>query len=139
MPAVVSGIVESALYVADVARARDFYIRLFGFPQIMEEPGRLIALGVADKQVLLLFQQGATQTPHPMPGGLIPPHYGHGHLHLAFAIQHGDVEDWAHQLKQEDVEIESRVTCPGRGVSLYFRDPDGHLVELITPGCWAVY
>jgi hypothetical protein len=25
------------------------------------------------------------------------------------------------------------------GASLYSRDPDGHLLELITPGCWAIY
>jgi len=25
------------------------------------------------------------------------------------------------------------------GESLYFRDPDDHLVELATPGIWATY
>ena len=25
------------------------------------------------------------------------------------------------------------------GQSIYFRDPDGHLVELATPGIWAIY
>ncbi|MGB8822056.1 MAG: glyoxalase, partial [Pseudolabrys sp.] len=23
--------------------------------------------------------------------------------------------------------------------SLYFRDPDGHLLELATPGLWSIY
>ena len=37
------------------------------------------------------------------------------------------------------IEIESEVTWTRGGRSLYFRDPDGHLVELATPGVWEVY
>ncbi len=32
-----------------------------------------------------------------------------------------------------------RLTWPGGARSLYFRDPDAHLVELITPGFWSIY
>jgi len=31
------------------------------------------------------------------------------------------------------------VDWPRGGRSLYFRDPDQHLLELITPGCWSIY
>jgi catechol 2,3-dioxygenase-like lactoylglutathione lyase family enzyme len=37
------------------------------------------------------------------------------------------------------VNIESRVKWPRGGESIYFRDPDDHLVELVTPGTWAIY
>jgi catechol 2,3-dioxygenase-like lactoylglutathione lyase family enzyme len=30
-------------------------------------------------------------------------------------------------------------TGPRGGHSIYFRDPDGHLLELATPGLWAGY
>ena len=35
--------------------------------------------------------------------------------------------------------MESEVTWPQGGRSLYFRDPDGLLVELATPGLWRNY
>ena len=37
------------------------------------------------------------------------------------------------------VEIEGRTDWPRGGHSIYFRDPDGHLLELATPGLWTVY
>ena len=134
----VSGLLETGLYVEDVARSRAFYTRLFGFPVLMEDD-RLCALDVAGRGVLLLFRRGgAIETVH-IPGGAIPGHDGHGTLHYAFAIGAGQLEPWIRRLRSEGVETESRVTWPRGGVSLYFRDPDGHLVELATPGVWATY
>jgi catechol 2,3-dioxygenase-like lactoylglutathione lyase family enzyme len=134
----VTGLLETGLYVEDVARSRAFYTRLFGFP-ILVEDDRLCALDVAGRGVLLLFRRGgATDTVH-IPGGAIPGHDGHGTLHYALAIGADQLEPWTRRLQSEGIEIESRVTWPRGGVSLYFRDPDGHLVELATPGVWATY
>ena len=41
--------------------------------------------------------------------------------------------------RAEGIEVESRMCWPAGGESVFFRDPDGHLVELVTPGVWAVY
>ena len=133
-----TGLLETGLYVDDVARSRAFYTRLFGFPVLIEDD-RLCALDVAGSAVLLLFRKGATTETVHLPGGAIPPHDGDGTLHYAFAIPAGDLEAWAQRLGAEGIEIESRFTWPLGGVSLYFRDPDGHLVELATPGVWATY
>lgn len=54
--------------------------------------------------------------------------------HFAFWIDAADVEAWQSRLESEGVALESVVTWPGGAKSLYFRDPDGNLVELITPG-----
>ena len=35
--------------------------------------------------------------------------------------------------------IESEVNWDRGGTSIYFRDPEGHSVELATPGVWEVY
>ena len=137
----VGGILETALYVFDIQHSAAFYRRLFGFPTLLESE-RLIALDVAGRSVLLLFPEGGTTEPFPMPGGggVIPPHGGSpGGYHFALSIASEDVELWRRRLESEGVTVESVVTWPGGAKSLYFRDPDGNLAELITPGFWSIY
>ena len=134
----VTGVLEYGVYVDDVPRSVEFYRRIFGFEQI-EGDDRFCALSVAGKQVFLIFQKGGTLQPMALPGGVLPPHDGSGQLHFAFSIPEADLAGWEHRLGENGIAIESRVTWPRGGRSIYFRDPDGHLVELITPGCWAIY
>ena len=82
------GVLETALYVSDLARARAFYVDLFGCELLLDTP-RLVALSVAGRSVLLLFQRGATEVPFATPGGIVPGHGGSGVQHLAFAIAAG--------------------------------------------------
>jgi len=138
MPApVVQGLLESALYVSDLEQSVAFYCALFGFEVIYSEGDRLRALSIANKQVLLLFRVGASRQPTDTPSGRIPSHDGHGTLHLAFAVSSEDIQLWRDRLATNGITIESEVHCGGQ--SLYFRDPDSHLVELISPGCWPIF
>ena len=52
------------------------------------------------------------------------------------SIAPADVEDWCRKLTESEIEIESRVAWETGSISLYFRDPDQNLVELMTPGFW---
>jgi catechol 2,3-dioxygenase-like lactoylglutathione lyase family enzyme len=131
----ISGILETALYVADVARAAAFYESLFGFAR-MTDDSRFCALRVPSNQVLLLFKQGASTHPMPTSGGIIPPHDGHGQLHLAFSCSVAELPEWESRLLAMNVPIESRVHWDRGGTSIYFRDPDDNLVEIATPGVW---
>ena len=134
----VGGILETALYVSDVKRAGEFYRRVFGFPVLLESD-RLIALNVSGQSVLLLFPEGGTLEPFPVPdgSGVIPPHGGsRGGYHFAFSIAAEDVESWRGRLESEGVAVESVVTWSGGSKSIYFRDPDDNLAELITLGFW---
>lgn len=134
----VTGLLESALYVDDLERSYRFYHDLFGFEKLLEDD-RLCALNVAGRQVLLLFKKGASDQPNPTPGGVIPAHDGPGRLHVAFSIDADAVEAWEARLARKGVAVEARVRPPQGGMSLYLRDPDGHLLELATPGLWAIY
>jgi catechol 2,3-dioxygenase-like lactoylglutathione lyase family enzyme len=129
------GILETSLYVEDLDRARAFYQRLFGL-EVFYQDNRMCALGVAPSQVLLLFRRGTTERPAPVPGGFIPPHGTSGAAHLCFAIPLGELAAWEDHLRLQNVDVESRVTWRRGGVSLYFRDPDGHSLEVATPGLW---
>ncbi|MBV8459227.1 MAG: VOC family protein [Acetobacteraceae bacterium] len=131
----VSGVLETSLYVVDLDRAQAFYARVFGFETFVDD-GRMCAMGVPGSQVLLLFRRGSTDAPAPTPGGVIPPHYGEGALHVCFAIPFGELAAWERHLRAENIAIESRISWPRGGTSLYFRDPDGHSVEVATPGLW---
>jgi catechol 2,3-dioxygenase-like lactoylglutathione lyase family enzyme len=130
---------ETCLYVADLPRAIRFYTDLFGYT-VMNSDDRFAALSVAGQDVLLLFLQGATLEPAVLPnGGVIPPHDGTGQNHLGLAIPASELTMWDARLAERGIAIESRVTWDRGGVSLYFRDPDGHLLELLTPGIWPIY
>ena len=70
---------------------------------------------------------------------LATPHDGDGNLHVAFAIPASELEGWRRGLEGKKIPIEEETHWERGGRSLCFRDPDGHLVELVTPGCWAIY
>jgi len=134
----VTGILETSLYVDDVARAAQFYKSLFGFQQMFVDE-RLCALAIGEKQVLLLFKRGASIEEMSLAGCTLPPHDGSGQLHVAFSCSAEELSEWEAQLAAHDVPVESRIHWQRGGTSLYFRDPDENLVELATPGIWPIY
>lgn len=134
----VNGILESALYVDDVSKSADFYTKIFGFVALTRDD-RFCALTVGSQQVLLLFRKGEFTKARESSTGTIPGHDGHGTLHVAFAIEHDQVDAWRQRLQKYGVAIESTMRWSLGGVSLYCRDPDNHVVELATPGTWEIF
>lgn len=132
------GILETALYTDDMARARAFYEGVLDLQPIFED-ARLVAYGIGGRDVLLIFRRGAAREAVTLPGGTIPGHDGAGPLHTAFAIAADALSDWETHLRNNRIAIEGRTTWSRGGRSIYFRDPDGHLLELATPGLWSVY
>jgi catechol 2,3-dioxygenase-like lactoylglutathione lyase family enzyme len=126
------GILESSLYVSDVPRSVLFYQETFGFRVISEFGERGCAMHAGPNQVLLLFKKGASLTTS-------TPHDGDGELHLAFAIPAAELTNWESWLQERGIAVELKRTWDWGGWSLYFRDPDRHLLELATPGTWSIY
>lgn len=134
----VTRILETALYCDDIGATSDFYRRVLDRePMLVSE--RLVAFDAGEGTVLLIFQHGESTQSIVASGGTVPGHDGSGPTHLAFAIPRGDLAAWRARLAELGVELESEVTWPRGGVSLYFRDPDGRSVELATPGVWETY
>jgi catechol 2,3-dioxygenase-like lactoylglutathione lyase family enzyme len=131
-------VIETCLYVDDLDRAARFYEEVLGLGA-MTADARFRAYDVGGASVLLLFRRGATLQTVRMPGGTIPPHDGHGPLHLAFAVTVAALPQWEARLRERGIAVEGRTDWSGGGHSIYFRDPDGHLLELATPGLWAIY
>lgn len=131
-------IVETALYVDDLARAGSFYEDKLGLVPLLKTK-TLFAYNVGETNVLLLFLRGASLQTQNATGGTIPPHDGSGPLHIAFAIDAEELAAWEAKLDRLGIAVEGRMQWERGGTSLYLRDPDGHLLELATPGLWRSY
>jgi catechol 2,3-dioxygenase-like lactoylglutathione lyase family enzyme len=132
-------ILETALYVDDLDRATAFYRDVMGL-RVLDSGPRLVAMDAGHASILLLFKRGATLAGADLGAeGRIPPHDGGGPVHLAFAIRAEELPGWERHLQDHGIEIESSTRWARGGTSLYFRDPDGHSVEVATPGVWATY
>lgn len=135
----IRGVVETILYTDNLPAAVAFYTEVLGLAPMKTDADRFQAFDAGEGRVLLLFRRGGTLTPQTVPGGVIPPHDGSGPHHIAFGIAAADYDRWCARLQAQGVALESETVWERGGRSVYFRDPDQHLVELVTPGIWPNY
>lgn len=133
-----NGVLETALYVDDMARAVDFFSTVLGLSPMLATD-RLTAFDAGRSTVLLLFARGASLVDMTGERGTVPGHDGAGPSHMAFGIAADVYDDWKARLLANGVPVRSEMTWPAGGRSLYFEDPDGHVLELATPGLWDNY
>ena len=125
-------ILESALYVTDLAVAETFYNQLLGTTPYRNEAGRHIFYRL-DGQVLLLFNADETIKPSDFP---IPAHGAHGQGHVCFSSEPIAIQDWRKRLAELGIDIESDYTWENGAQSLYFRDPSKNSLEIAEPKLW---
>lgn len=119
------------LVVADLEASRAFYVDLLGMRQVPRPdfgfPGLWFQLGTA--QIHLNIASGDAGRPGQGDMGAARPSQG---LHFAFSVPDCDVA--VRQLRERGIAIEAGPRSrPDGARQAYFRDPDGHLIEVTSP------
>jgi catechol 2,3-dioxygenase-like lactoylglutathione lyase family enzyme len=125
-------VLETILYVDDLAAAERFYGEVLGLELDSRRDG-LFVFFKCGAGMLLLFEPRAASV-----GRNVPAHGAQGPGHACFAVAEADLEDWKKRLQTADVAIEQEVDWPRGGRSFYFRDPAGNSLELATPKIWGL-
>ena len=129
------GVLEAAIYMHDLNKARDFYGGLLGLEEVTAVEGRHVFFRCGTT-IVLVFNPAQT-VKQPFDKSLpIPPHGTSGASHICFSASGGQFDSWKNRLQQKNVEIESEITWPNGGHSVYFRDPEGNSLEIAQPRLW---
>ena len=129
-------IVETCIYSSELKEMKDFYRNKLGLDFVSEENGRHVFLK-AGKSMLLIFNPESTLNDSisifPIHGAITPPSI----VHFALEINTADYEKWKDLLSKKQINIEKELKI-GNSRSVYFRDPSGNVVELITENAWPI-
>jgi catechol-2,3-dioxygenase len=125
-------LVEAGVYAEDLDQAEAFYGSVLGLEVLTKDRQRHVFFRVGNS-VLLVFKPEATSK-----GGALPPHGAIGPSHFALGIPTETLDHWKQHLADHRIAIETEIEWPKGGKSLYFRDPAGNSVELVTRGVWSL-
>jgi catechol 2,3-dioxygenase-like lactoylglutathione lyase family enzyme len=113
--------------VSDWDRSNAFYRDVLG-AELVELDESRFAYRFGEQQ---LNVHGPGSTPHPRAADPVRP----GNSDLCF-VWYGPIDGAVEHLRSHGVEVElgpaDRIGAGGKGTSVYFRDPDGSLLELIS-------
>jgi catechol 2,3-dioxygenase-like lactoylglutathione lyase family enzyme len=111
-----SGVDHVVLHVGDVQRSKKFYTEVLGMTAYREDDGQVFLH--AGQQGVALFKKAGD-------GPLTP---GNDLNHLALNVASGTYETLKAELERHGVAVTGR---PGEDRCIYFRDPDGHRLQLM--------
>ena len=137
-PAPIRRVLETALYTDDLAAADLFYGAVLGLERIGFVEGRHLFFRCGDGVVLVFNRRSTASVPTNVDGAPVPLHGAIGAGHVALAVGEAELPAWRAHLLAAGVTIESEVTWPRGGRSLYVRDPAGNSVELASPRLWGL-
>jgi catechol 2,3-dioxygenase-like lactoylglutathione lyase family enzyme len=126
LPPDLDGLDHVALYVSDLARSEQWYTETLGLRRIHAEVwGQQPVMLVAGRSGVALFQ-ARSLAPATPPSTAVPGTMSH----LAFHVAPSAFASWRAALaaRKLDVEFQDHQVTQ----SLYFRDPDGHRLEITT-------
>ncbi|MEK0083861.1 VOC family protein [Benzoatithermus flavus] len=125
-------VLETVLYVDDLAAAERFYGEVLGLDLDSRKPGLFCFFRIGSN-MLLLFNPQASQR-----GREVPAHGATGAGHVCFAVPESELDAWKRRLEAHGVAIEHEQAWPRGGRSFYFRDPANNSLELATPRIWGL-
>jgi catechol 2,3-dioxygenase-like lactoylglutathione lyase family enzyme len=112
-----TGVDHVVLHVNDVQRAKKFYTEVLGMTAYRENRGQVFLH--AGSQGVALFKKA----------GDAPLAAGNDLNHLALNVEGGTYETLKAELERQGVAVTGR---PGDDRCIYFRDPDGHRLQLMV-------
>ena len=137
-PPTIARVLETALYAEDLVAADHFYGTVLGLERIAFVTGRHVFFRCGDGVVLIFDARSTAKVPTTVNGAPVPLHGASGAGHMALAVADASLPTWRAHLEANGVSIESEVTWPRGGKSLYVRDPAGNSVELASPRLWGL-
>ncbi len=126
-------VLETCLYVDDLAAAERFYADVLGLVFVSRHDDRHVFFRCGSTMLLLFDPAASAASPSE-----VPPHGAHGPGHVAFAISQDKVDAWTTKLEEHGIAIEQHVNWPNGGRSIYFRDPAGNSLEFATRTLWGL-
>ena len=112
-----TGVDHVVLHVNDVQRSKKFYTEILGMIPYREDEGQVFLH--AGRQGVALFKTV----------GDTPLTAGHDLNHLALNVAAGTYTTLKAELEKHGVTVTGR---PGEDRCIYFRDPDGHRLQLVV-------
>ena len=123
-----NGLDHLALNVKDMRRAENFYTQVLGFPVIHRTETKAglkhieidtgnVAIALFESPDLDLKSAHKTMTDD-------------GYLHFAFGAPYDQFDATMQALKEDGVLVDGEPRDWGQSVSVYFRDPDDHQLEI---------
>lgn len=132
----IKGILETCLYADDLTLAEEFYSRFPGLKLITKEEDRHLFYRCGNSILIIFNPVHTSNIQTEVNGSQIPLHGTKGDGHIAFSIDSENLNDWKEFFRENSIDIESEVNWKSGTVSLYFRDPAGNSLELVSPYLW---
>jgi len=120
-------IVSVRYMVADVERARDFYVGMFGFEVGLDAPPAFAEVTRGNLRLLLAGPKSSAG--RPMPDGRRPGPGGWNRLHFVVDDIEGEVE----RLRAAGAMFRNEIISGPGGRQILLDDPSGNPIELFQP------
>ncbi len=129
------GILETAIYAADLDAAEAFYGGVLGLEKVTRQANRHLFYRCGPG-ILLIFNPAETAKPVPAGALPVPSHGASGPGHVCFRVRGEQMDGIVERLQAANVSVESDFLWPNGARSIYFRDPAGNSLECAEPRLW---